>query len=152
MRAGRIFTACAVVLLAGACERPSNSYATHADAVSAGAVAAGWIPALVPATATEIREIHDLDSKEVCLRFDLPIEERRRLVAPLRRLSAQEIAALASRCRLEPSWWFEGLIEQQPANDAALYAEVYEASVDRWGGAALLAIDRAGPSVYLWPR
>jgi hypothetical protein len=37
-----------------------RTYATHADAVADDAIVRGWIPPFVPASAREIREIHDL--------------------------------------------------------------------------------------------
>ena len=43
-----------------------------AAAVSDGAVARGWIPAWVPTTATNLHEVHDLDSNESALSFGIP--------------------------------------------------------------------------------
>ncbi len=40
----------------------TGTYATLAEARQAGAIERGWIPALVPAGAHDLREAHDLDS------------------------------------------------------------------------------------------
>ncbi|GAA5010725.1 hypothetical protein FNZ56_01280 [Pseudoluteimonas lycopersici] len=48
------------------------SYATRADAVAAGAIERGWIPAWVPVEATQLREVHDSDTNESALSFSLP--------------------------------------------------------------------------------
>ena len=47
------------------------SYRTTSDAVAAGAVKHGWIPAWVPSTATDLREVHDVDSNQSALSFSL---------------------------------------------------------------------------------
>lgn len=52
-----------VVLLVG-CERGSSNYATLTDAVADGAVARGWVPPYLSDSASEIREVHDLDTNE----------------------------------------------------------------------------------------
>lgn len=49
-------------LAAGGCrnlEVVTNTYATMTEAMQAGAIERGWLPALVPAGAHDIREAHD---------------------------------------------------------------------------------------------
>lgn len=48
------------------------SYRTTSAAVAAGAVKGGWIPEWVPATATDLREVHDLDTNQSALTFISP--------------------------------------------------------------------------------
>jgi hypothetical protein len=63
------------VLLAsggGCSEVVGASYATYADAERAGAVARGWLPSFMPRSATDIREVHDLDTNAQWLRFRVP--------------------------------------------------------------------------------
>ena len=45
-----------------------------------------------------------------------------------------------------------GVQDKQASNDSALYADVYDASVPRWPDGAVVAIDRNGPTVYVWSR
>jgi hypothetical protein len=54
-------------------EVQSVTYATYADAVAGGAQRRGWLPSFVPTSATEIREVHDLDSNTQWLRFRVPV-------------------------------------------------------------------------------
>lgn len=67
----------APVLLAALCVACDDvravTYATHADAVADGAQLRGWLPTFVPATATDIREVHDLDTNQQWLRFRVPV-------------------------------------------------------------------------------
>ena len=63
----------AVLVVSSGCEETvTASYPTYADAERAGAVARGWIPSFVPRSATEIREVHDLDTNQQWLRFRVP--------------------------------------------------------------------------------
>jgi hypothetical protein len=141
-----------VLVLAG-CERVSQQYASRAEADATGAIEAGWVPEFTLASAQQIREIHDLDTNEVCVRFELPtIKAQSELVASMRPLSDDEIEGLSETCRLRPSWWLEGLIQHQPSNDAALHALLYEAPLGAWKTRAFVAVDRGSTSVYVWSR
>jgi hypothetical protein len=51
------------------------SYDTMADAVSAQAVDKGWIPDWLPSSATNLREVHNLDTNTSALTFDIPAGE-----------------------------------------------------------------------------
>lgn len=64
--------ALATVLAGGCGERQEARYATYRDAVAHGAVHRGWLPAYVPHEATEIAEVHDLDTNAQLLRFQAP--------------------------------------------------------------------------------
>jgi hypothetical protein len=153
-RPTRAAVSLSLLVLCVACDslERESAYATHADAVADDAILRGWIPPFVPESAREIREIHDLDTNDVCLRFELPVEEHAPFVAPFRKLDPQEIESLPS-CGVTPAWWFEGLIQQQPYNDSALYADVYEAAVPRWDDdGALIAVSRTGSTLYIWSR
>ncbi len=64
--------ALAALLLAGCdlLERPLRTYASYAEARAQGAVGPGkWLPELLPESATDIREQHDLDTNESWLSF-----------------------------------------------------------------------------------
>lgn len=49
-----------------------SSFATKQEAVDAEMIAKGWIPAWVPEEATDLREVHDLDSNVSALAFTTP--------------------------------------------------------------------------------
>jgi hypothetical protein len=137
------------ILLSGCSERFTEYYPKYEDAVQDGAVKRGWIPEIVPTTATEIHEQHDLDSNDVWIRFTVPRLDRDRLTSGLKKLSDDEILKLKVRHPARADWWFEGLIQQSPANDNALNAEIYTLKChdDRAG---YVAFDRTGPRIYYW--
>jgi hypothetical protein len=132
-------------------ERPEAHYETAAAAREAGAVERGWVPEWLPTEAESIREIHDLDTNEVCLRFSLSPDARTEFVSNLDPMAEAAVSRIPG-CRLAPPWWFEGIIQQQPANDNALYAELYHAPPGQWSPQAYIAIDRLSPTVYAWSR
>jgi len=51
-------------------ERVSTSYADFAAAQTSGAVARGWVPGWLPNSASELHEIHDVDTNQSMLTFD----------------------------------------------------------------------------------
>jgi len=73
------------------------SYATHAEAVAAGAVKRGWVPAWVPPEATDLREVHKVDTNESALSFALPSGLHWTPPAPCRPADAGEFSEPAFR-------------------------------------------------------
>jgi hypothetical protein len=64
--------ALALVLVSGcALEIQESTYPTLADAIARHQVAKGWIPEWVPPSATNLNEIHNLDTNASALAFDL---------------------------------------------------------------------------------
>ena len=146
----RLISFCIMALfLFGCSERPTEYYPKYEDAVKDGAVNRGWIPEIVPTTATEIHEQHDLDTNEVWIRFTLPRSSREQVTTGLKRLSHDEILEVRVRNPSSGDWWFEGLIQQHPANDNALNAEIYAVKCyeDKSG---YIAFDRTSEKVYYW--
>jgi len=86
--------ACAVAVVLSACTSDvlDASYATQAEAVAAGAVHRGWIPAWVPPEATDLREVHSVDTNESALVFNLPAGLNWRPPASCRDADAGEFA------------------------------------------------------------
>jgi len=143
-----------VVLIAAtvACRDPDQlyrHYATYGEAVAAEEVQRGWLPAWVPASATDVHIQGNIDTNESWLRFDVPrisADSLRRGLKPLSAGDVQVRKPSGSR-----AWWFEGLIEQQPANDAALYADIYRGDGNIVPRSVVIAFDRTSGRVYAWP-
>ena len=139
-----------VSALLSACSEVSTSYyPTYEAAVKDGAVKRGWIPEIVPESATELHEEHDLDTNNVWLRFNLSNSEKSRLTAGLQKLSHQDISKTKLRYPSKADWWFEGLIQQSPANEGALNADIYTLKCYN-GKNGYLAFDRVSEKVYYW--
>jgi hypothetical protein len=96
----RELAAIALLLSLGACgEQIEQSYATWSEAQSAGAVERGWIPSLVPETAQNIRDSHNLDTNAQRLEFTVPPSDVPAMVGGLRRVSADDKSAAAELSR-----------------------------------------------------
>ena len=54
------------------------------------------------------------------------------------------------RPRYDRSWWFEGLVQQQPENDAALNANLFHGTGRPVPRSTVVAFDRFSPRVYVW--
>lgn len=76
MRIMKLFTACTsavcLIIVMSGCEVRSEAYATLDEARERGAFDRGWLPNLIPKHATDIREVHRVDSRRVwgSFRFD----------------------------------------------------------------------------------
>lgn len=125
-------------------------YPTFESAKNEGSIGEGssWIPMIILSSATEIHEQHNLDTNKVWIRFNLPSNEKNKIISGLRKLSHQKIERIELRHPWRAGdWWFEGLIQQQPYNDNALNAEIYWADDLR---NSFLAIDCCSLRVYYW--
>jgi hypothetical protein len=131
-------------------DRSASFYSTRAQAIAAGAVDRGWIPRSLPVEATAIHEEHDMDTNEVWIRFTLPRDRARQFAGSLHLLAQEEMSSVAIRPPCDRSWWFEGLIEQQSASDAALHAQVYAGALVDTPGQFVVVVDRTSPTVYCW--
>lgn len=78
-----------------------STYATHADAVADGAVVRGWMPAYVPPSARDIREVHNIDTNQQWLRLRLPAHDARAMVGAMEPVPESE----APRRSPEPPRW-----------------------------------------------
>lgn len=135
-----------VLLLPFACqyiEEPYSFYQSHTDKLYFG----NWVPKIFPRDIVHIHEQHDIDTNEVWVRFETAIN----LVSTnqMKELSNIEKRELKMKRPYFASWWFEGLIEQQPENVNALNAKVYR-GVCGENMSSFLAISRTSKQVYWW--
>lgn len=88
------------------CRNPdvfSSSYGTMQEAVDSGIVRQGWVPAWLPDHATQIREIHDLDSNEWAVPFKYAPQHS--LAVPTGCTATKGLETF--RPRIGPDWWPE---------------------------------------------
>ncbi len=142
-----------LLLIAGglACRDPDQvyrQYATHAEAVAAGEVQRGWLPEWVPKSATDLHMQSDVDNNQWWMRLDLPSVAAESLRRTLVSVPAGSVSV--RKPSRSGAWWFEGLKEQQAANDAALYAHLYRGSGTPVAGSIVMAFDPTSSRVYIW--
>ena len=128
----------------GCAEQFDHRFETGVAALSSDLARRGWVPEWLPAEARNVHIQHDIDTNEEWLRFEVDEEHRSALVAGLQSLSPAEIRAVTVRSPRRAPWWFEGLIQQEPANDGALNANIFR------GEDRLVLLDRTGASVFAY--
>ena len=69
-----VATALLATLVAAGCTTDvlDASYASRSEVEADGAIDRGWVPEWLPAEATQIREVHNIDTSESALAFRLP--------------------------------------------------------------------------------
>lgn len=92
-----------VTLCSSGCswERPESFYASLSEARLKGAIEAGWVPPWLPEGATGLRELHDIDTNESMLAFDLDPTRDWQLPDHCQPVAFQEL----SPPRFSRSWW-----------------------------------------------
>lgn len=135
-------------VLMGRLDFRSGSYATFTEAESAG-LFRGWVPANVPRSAYDIREVHDLDSNDCCASFRLPAADVESFAATLR----GEGYASAANPEPPPAY-FASYRRPCPFDEAAARASpnvVRSRSVDAGSGRArYFALLAEEGTVYYW--
>jgi len=81
-------------------ETPVTKYKTFAEAQADGAIERGWLPTFLPASATDIRDVHNIDTNARWLAFHAPIVDLRLMVQGFKTLSYAE----ARRTALPRPW------------------------------------------------
>ena len=128
------------------CERietVESSYATLAEALRAEAVGdTKWIPALLPESARDIKEAHNLDTNEVWLAFELESSD---LAFGAERCTRIAEARLAGARKRPARWWPDDLVRGTKQKNRVASYQHYECS-----GKSFLSIDTANNKAYYW--
>jgi hypothetical protein len=138
----------AILVLTACSEPPYREYATADEAISAGERDSGWLPSWFPASAKDVHIQVDPDNGRWWVRAKLSrpaADSVRAILAPIDAESAPVVLP-----RRASEWWFEGLIEQQPANDGALHAHLFRGTGAAVPRTTIVAFDRFSPDVYVW--
>ena len=112
----------------------------------------GWIPVeYLPSEATSVKLQYDLDTNIVWLRFDLKKQYSDKYITNFSEMKSERIRTLKIKNPRFCSWWFDGLIEQQPSNDGAMYANMFKKFVERNKAERMyLFIDKNSDAHYLY--
>ncbi len=85
-------------------ETPETYSPTLEDAKKDKAMERGWIPQILPSTAKEIIERHNIDTNEVWIKFKADVSGLKLLLGQLRTLTKKEINGLFP-FRHPKKWW-----------------------------------------------
>ena len=146
LRLNAVSLAITALLLQSGCERLEmieRSYGTLADAVKAEAVGNDkWIPTLLPPSATEIKEVHNIDTNETWLTFRFDFWQVSTIDKRCKRVGIETLARARKRPR---PWWPESLVrgaaKTQPNGQYRYY---------QCGAKSFLSIDSVNNMAYYW--
>jgi len=138
------------LLLLACSEQFNHTYKSGADALSSDEARRGLVPEWLPRQAANIRLQYDSDTNERWLRFRLPADERARLTTHLQPMSEKEVMGLRIGSPRNVDWWFDGLIQQQPADDPALNAELFAGAGDLVPRRAVIAFERGTQETFVY--
>ncbi len=138
----------AIFLLAVMCqkhEQPYRFFNVHSEELYRG----NWVPKIFPDDISEIHEQHDIDTNEVWLSFNRGKKSINPFVLEMKSLSSNQIEKLEMSKPFMASWWFEGPIQKQPANDNALNAVFFKGVCGK-EMTSYLALDNTSKKSYWW--
>lgn len=118
-----------------------SRYEDHAAAAAAGAMTRGWLPSFLPASATTIREAHNLDTNEVWATF---------MIAPgamddNNACQRSDRSGVLLPRRAGIGWWPDALSERSAEEPPAVGYTYF-----RCGTTAFIAVDGSSGAVYYW--
>lgn len=150
----RTSTGISVLLILMACgEQRRETFASGAEARSSETARRGWIPEWLPAGAADVDIRYDLDTNHIWLNFRLDEREAIALQQHLRPVGDQQVREIELRRPRGSVEWPEGIIQQQPANDGALNANIFCGTGPVVPKSTCIAFDRMTDAVYAWiPR
>lgn len=100
----KLWTIVTAALLLTACDDVIDErYATYAEARAAGMIERGWLPDFVPTSATDIHDVHDLDTNAQTLIFSAPGSDVPEMTARFRPAPAED-RAIARRMIADLGW------------------------------------------------
>jgi len=146
----RLVVCLACVVLSACAEQRHHLYDNAAAALSSDEARGQWIPAWLPHGATDVHLQYDVDTNERWVRFTLPRDQRTTFLLHLNAMSESEISALRIRSPRSASWWFQGIIDQQPANDGALNAKWFRGGGNQIEPRVVVAFERGTSQTFVF--
>jgi len=119
------------------------------DYYSADIHQGNWVPNIFPKDIKNIHEQHDIDTNEVWLSYTPGKQPFNPVKLGMVALSSNEIEKTKFRTPFWASWWFEGPVQQQPANDGALNAVIYR-GINKRGLTSYFTCDSEKNKCYWW--
>lgn len=140
-----------ICLVIAACSEQRSEYFTNGtEAQRSSTAKGGWVPSWFPTTAQGIHIQYDLDTNCRWFRFKLDKQTKDTFIRTFQPLSWDQAKTIKMTAPRGAKWWFDGLIQAQPANDAALNADIYVRNDIEISEKAYLAVSKTDDSIFLW--
>lgn len=132
--------------MVGCSERLETFYQTFNEAKKSGAVEKGWIPKTLPKSAVNIKEVHDLDTNMVWIRFEIDDIEDNDFLKRYTKVSSRDVKDHLPR---DPrvSWWPRHLLDGQGSYSNYLF---YQTSESIHGYRRVLFFGRKNGKGYIY--
>lgn len=119
-------------------ETLDSSYETAKAAIDAGMVEKGWVPAWVPPDATDLREVHNIDSNASELSFAKPTIRELRLPTDCKQVAHADVVPPW----IVRDWW--------PDDDVLARSYTFFRCQADYTAYRFVAISKAGDRVLHW--
>jgi hypothetical protein len=127
----------ALIGAAGCSDLAESRFATYAQAIQSGGFESGWLPEVIPDSASNIREAHAAETNQVWVSFDFPLEAVESFASLCSPISFDQVDLPDSG----PRWW-DTKVLKDPWN--AFYVCGDPASL------GYLAVLGTGDQAYYW--
>ena len=127
-------------------------YKNHAEAVADGAFTRGWLPVLVPVSASEIHESYNLDTNEYWLTFTLNRKDEAAMMAKLVPVDVSHVTFPRAVSTARRPWWPN---ELRNPSDTLRARFIFLTIDDKKKDAGFrrehfVALDRNAPRAWCW--
>ncbi|MGR8918882.1 MAG: hypothetical protein ACU85V_04635 [Gammaproteobacteria bacterium] len=135
-----LLASCAAILHAvHRLENPKSQFADFSAMAGAGMIRAGWIPASLPETATDITEQHSMDTNAGFVSFHAPATDIATMASGCRPIRREDLKRVAR----PPSWWPRELADPKRQAEGLRYFAC--------GKSGVLAVREPGKAFYWYP-
>jgi hypothetical protein len=128
-------------------DKVQASYQTRAEAEKSGAIARGLVPSAIPEGATEIREMHNVDTNQAWGKFLFPASKAESLRAALNEVDVSSLAGQEVRSP-NVNWWPSVLSGR--LSDQGLRAAGFKFYKVQQNGSVLFAVDWGKNEAFFW--
>jgi hypothetical protein len=144
----KVFGGFALLVLVGCADTKDGSFSSMSTPEARSMVSRGWIPSVLPGSATDVRLRWNIDTNMVRGRARVPEADRGALRAALRPLGDSVVPRFWPKGSVTPPWWPADL--SPPGKTAELRSRGWEVFSVPDRVTTFIALRSSDESVYFW--
>jgi hypothetical protein len=145
---GKVLCGFALLVLLGCAETREHSFSSMSTTQAQSMVSRGWIPVMLPSTATDVRVRSNIDTNTVRGMARVPAPDLGRLRAALRPLADDVVPPFWPKGDVTPPWWPADLLPPGRASELRRRGWEVFSVPDR--PATYMALHPSDGWVYFW--